>query len=340
MKKHLLPPTQKYFKANLHTHTIVSDGVMTPQEVRDLYKAEGYSILAITDHSVMVEHQDLNQEDFLILTGVEIDVDDRMSPDQDVRKRNRHFCLISKDPHRQWIPYRDPEPKPSSIPYEATNEIAGMPQIYDAEHINAVIAECNRQGNLVIYNHPCWSLESYPEYSPMKGLWGMEYRNSGSISLGYDENNSQIYQDLLKLGNRLVPVAADDMHRTHRNGMKILGNSWTMIGAEKLTYDSVIRAMEEMAVYASCGPQIHSLTWEDGMLEIECSPCQRIQVITQTRVAHLAIADGGQTITGAQFDMNRWLTRSQGKENCFFRLVVTAPDGTYAVTRAYWLDKL
>jgi hypothetical protein len=38
-------------KANFHTHTVRSDGILNPQVVADEYHAMGYSILAITDHN-------------------------------------------------------------------------------------------------------------------------------------------------------------------------------------------------------------------------------------------------------------------------------------------------
>ena len=117
MVKHLLPPVT-YYKASLHTHSTVSDGKLTPEEARDAYKAQGYSILALTDHSVMVGHQDLNQPDFLMLTGVEIDIDDRDNPNPTLRGRERHFCLIAKDPTRLWVPFKDPNPIPCSKQYE------------------------------------------------------------------------------------------------------------------------------------------------------------------------------------------------------------------------------
>ena len=78
---HLLPPVT-YYKANLHTHSTVSDGKLTPEQLRSAYKEKGYSILAITDHSVMVEHQHLSQPDFLMITGVEIDVMESFVPGQ------------------------------------------------------------------------------------------------------------------------------------------------------------------------------------------------------------------------------------------------------------------
>ena len=70
--RYLLPDTKKYYKANLHTHSTVSDGKLTPEEVKAEYKKLGYSILALTDHSVIVNHQHLNDPDFLMLTGAEI----------------------------------------------------------------------------------------------------------------------------------------------------------------------------------------------------------------------------------------------------------------------------
>ena len=39
------------YKANLHTHTTISDGSMSPQAVVDLYQQNDYTILSITDHN-------------------------------------------------------------------------------------------------------------------------------------------------------------------------------------------------------------------------------------------------------------------------------------------------
>lgn len=42
--------TTKYYKANLHTHTRVSDGDLRPHEAVDQYYQTGYHILSLTDH--------------------------------------------------------------------------------------------------------------------------------------------------------------------------------------------------------------------------------------------------------------------------------------------------
>ncbi len=338
--KHLLPPVT-YYKANLHTHSTVSDGKLTPQEIRDAYKAAGYSILALTDHSVMVQHQHLNQPDFLMLTGVEVDMEEQDNP-VNLRDRKLHICLIGKDPYRQWLPFRDPRPIASSVPYEAGCEIAGLPRKYDPESINAAIAECNRQGFLVTYNHPCWSLETYEEYAPMEGLWGMEYRNGGSVALGFDENNGRVYQDFLTLGKALMPVFADDTHSPleRRSGYPVLGDSWNMIGAGELSYKAVIEAMERGDLYGSCGPEITSLIWDESRVQLTCSPAVRVHLITHNRHAQLACAKDGELLEQAQFDLTRWVTANRSDPMAFIRLIVTAPDGTYAATRAYFVDEL
>ena len=71
MIKYLIPKEGKFYKANLHCHTTISDGVMTPQEVKDYYKERGYSVVAYTDHCIMVPHPELNDETFLALNGYE-----------------------------------------------------------------------------------------------------------------------------------------------------------------------------------------------------------------------------------------------------------------------------
>ena len=48
--KILLSKDKKQYKANLHSHSNLSDGKLSPTEMKELYKANGYDILAITDH--------------------------------------------------------------------------------------------------------------------------------------------------------------------------------------------------------------------------------------------------------------------------------------------------
>ncbi len=55
MKKHLIPENGYFYKANLHCHTTISDGNKTPEQ--DM----GYSIVAYTDHDILIPHNELLQ---------------------------------------------------------------------------------------------------------------------------------------------------------------------------------------------------------------------------------------------------------------------------------------
>ena len=69
MKKHLISENGKFYKANLHCHTTISDGKMTPEEVKEYYRERGYSVVAFTDHCIMLPHPELNDDSFLALNG-------------------------------------------------------------------------------------------------------------------------------------------------------------------------------------------------------------------------------------------------------------------------------
>jgi excinuclease UvrABC helicase subunit UvrB len=74
MKHYLIPESGQFYKANMHTHTTVSDGNLTPEAVKEHYMAKGYAVIAYTDHDVMVDHSDLNEEGkFLAITSHEVE---------------------------------------------------------------------------------------------------------------------------------------------------------------------------------------------------------------------------------------------------------------------------
>lgn len=49
------PAEPRWFKGNLHTHSLWSDGDDYPEMIADWYKREGYHFLAISDHNVLQE---------------------------------------------------------------------------------------------------------------------------------------------------------------------------------------------------------------------------------------------------------------------------------------------
>ena len=333
MHKHLLPQVKTYFKANLHTHSTISDGKLTPVEVKEAYKALGYQILCITDHYATVDHSDLNEPDFLMLTGVEINVNDK-DYHHPAYKKTYHLNLIAKDPDNLWNPGTMQRRYPGAASYEEKMHHEGMDLRYDPDSINAMIAKANEKGFLVMYNHPTWSCQSYPDYAPLKGLWGMELRNTECCLLGHNDNNFRVYKDLLTLGNPVFPLGTDDLH-----SLRALGQSWIMVGAKALTYKSVIEALEKGDFYMSCGPEITDISVEDGNLKIACSGAKQIEIETPGRLAKLFCAEE-ELLQSATYPLETFFQKYEDDPAAFLYITVTAPDGTYAVTRPYYLEEL
>ena len=65
---YLLPEKGNFYKVNLHTHSKLSDGSFTPEELKAMYSAEGYSAVALTDHRRMIPHTDLSDGRFIAFT--------------------------------------------------------------------------------------------------------------------------------------------------------------------------------------------------------------------------------------------------------------------------------
>ena len=94
------------FKANLHCHSTISDGIMTPEELKEHYKSQGYNILAYTDHEVLVLHNELNDETFLTIPGYEVQIYGDMELPKRLR-RVSHMNFYPGNPERDNIVTRN-----------------------------------------------------------------------------------------------------------------------------------------------------------------------------------------------------------------------------------------
>ena len=333
MKTELLPALPA-FKANLHAHTTLSDGGITPEDLRELYKAQGYSILAYTDHDVLIDQSALCQPDFLALNGYEIEVMEPEHPRPFGSVLTCHFCLIAKDQKNlRMIGYNKDK-------YLFANAVNLRPQLqfdrddYERVYSGPGISEMMRLGRengfFVTYNHPGWSMESYPQYAGYEGMDAMEIFNTASYEGGWAEYNDRVYDDLLRQGKRIYCVAADDVHGGGRDAC----GGWVMVFAEKLDYACVIDALEKGHFYASTGPEIRSLYVEDGKVHVACSPAHAVRFITGAR--HSASIGGGKD----------WSTHIEEAvftphpDDGYFRVDVVDDHGCHAYSNAYWLDEL
>lgn len=318
----LLPRLGEFYKANLHAHTTVSDGHLTPRELTQRYCAAGYAIVCITDHRVYNWHKDLCRDDFLCLAGYEADIN-APAEGQNTPFRTRscyHFNFFDTDAVN-----RAPGYEPPVLHNEMYEDIGA---------INTWLKAMRAQGFLPCYNHPYWSLQDVRRYIPLEGLFAMEIYNHGCEMEGLYGYAPQAYDEMLRSGQRLYCLATDDNHNAVAPDHPLSDSfgGFTMIKAASLDYHEVMQALIQGHFYASTGPQIKEAYVEDGVLVIACSPVEKIYVITDGRDTHRALAAGGQQIESARFELS-------GKEQ-WIRIDCRDSAGRHAYSRAYWRDEL
>lgn len=333
MKKYLLDGKKPYYKANLHSHTVISDGTKTPEELKQMYLQQGYSIVAYTDHNILLDHSDLCDENFLALNGYEVDITEEKDYAFD-GKKTCHLCLVALRPdnltqvcyHRSKYLFANAPQYRHLIRFDASRP--DFVREYTPDCINRIIVEGRAGGFFVTYNHPTWSLETLQEYGAYKGMNAMEIFNNSSFVGGFAEYNEREYDDILRGGERIFCIAADDNHNYESDSF----GGFTMINAEALKYEAVGDALENGAFYASQGPMIHELWFEDGKMGIRCSDAERIVLSTGIRRAETAYPDGNGPLNGAVFHVQ--------PNDRYVRITVTDAAGFHANTRAYFVDDL
>lgn len=315
MKQYLLPENGKFYKANMHCHTVLSDGCLNPAEIKKEYMARGYSIVAFTDHENFFTHNDLTDDDFLAINGYEIDISQKNVANGYFTKCYHFNAYSLNDADKRIV-----LPKPA---YE------------DIDGINKFIDSLNNTGFIVCYNHPYWSLQTLDDYRDLKGVFASEIFNYGAFNIdGIDGNQTQVYDSLLRLGNRISCIASDDNHNRSAfdHPLNDSFGGFIIIKAARLDYDTVMHAVQNGEYYASAGPEIKEFYLEGNTVSITCSPAVRISFGTAGRRGMLANAVGGKLLTQAQFSID--------PTDIYFRLEVTDDRGKRANTRAYFIDEL
>jgi len=332
MKKLLLSKEKgNFYKANLHCHTVYSDGLLTPQEIKELYKSMGYSVVAFTDHNIMIPHLELCDETFLALNGYELNISETKKDFS--QAKSCHINLVALEEsnlmqicwHREKYLLKNAVLHRDKVQFDENEP--DFERVYSPECISYVMEEGRRKGFFVTYNHPTWGMEDYNDYTNYHGMHAMEICNSGSMGAGYAEYNPRVYDDMLRAGKRIYCIAADDNHK----GAVEAGGGFTVINATELKYRTITKALEDGNFYASQGPEIYELWYEDGKIGIKCSPAEQIIFNFGNRAAKRFCSENDGTIECAEAEVK--------DNNIYVRVTVIDHKGKPANTNAYFVDE-
>lgn len=234
--------TGNWFKGNCHTHTTVSDGTRPPRAIVAAYEKLGHHFLVLTDHRLIQPDADLSTDRILVIGGIEL---------------------------------HPPSRKPACGPHHLLGlGIHTQPPIEKLEKADAraTIRWIERNGGIPVYCHPYWSGHDLDHLQEGRACIGVEVYNSVcEITRGLGDSSAH-YDHALSAGMRWSAFATDDTHRSERDA----GGGWIVVKAKTCTEKAILTAIRKGRFYASCGPEIHSLSIKRNVLRVECSPVRKI----------------------------------------------------------------
>ena len=291
----------QYFKGNLHTHTLNSDGDSTPDDVVRWYREHNYNFVTLTDHNYLTSVDGLNalhgaDEKFLVMRGEELT--DRFG--------NKPIHINGLNPV-------------SVIQTTGGSSVVDMVQ----KMIDAIRAA----GGAPSVNHPNygWAI-SADELAQLQRTRLFEVFNGhplvNNIGGGGVPGLEEVWDRMLSSGKMLYGIAVDDAHYFKRPEDKTAprpGQGWVYVRSPRLESRALVEALERGDFYSSTGVELQSVNASATALTItvktEAQSKYRIQFIgKQGAILSEAIASPATyTFKGDESYVRAKVIESNGK---------------------------
>jgi hypothetical protein len=294
-------PEAVWFKGNLHTHTLNSDGDSTPDDVVRWYRENGYNFVVITDHNYLTSVDGLNalhgaDDKFLVVKGEE--VTDRFG--------EKPIHVNGLNPDRLIKP-------------PGGRSVAGMMQ--------GMIDAIRSAGGVPSINHPNYGWAISPdELAQVQRTRLFEVFNGhplvNNLGGGGVPGLEETWDRILSSGKLLYGIAVDDAHFFKRPEDKTAprpGFGWVYVRAPRLEAGTLIDSLERGEFYSSTGVELQSLVTSARDMTItirtERQSRYRIQFIgRQGRVlTEMTTSPATYTFTGDEGYVRATVIESNGR---------------------------
>ncbi|MEA3210528.1 MAG: hypothetical protein QOE70_3585 [Chthoniobacter sp.] len=301
-------PSARWWKGNLHTHSLWSDGDDYPEMIADWYRQRGYHFLALSDHNILSDHErwisiaksrggELAFSKYLTRFGSPwVEVRD-VEGDKEVRlKMLSEFRVPFEEPGR-FLLIQSEEITGRSIHINATNlrEVILPYSGYDPEKSENVVKAMQRTINTVMEQRQRTGVPMFPHINHPNFKWAITaeelmqldnerffevYNGHPAVRNEGDERHAGtervwdiiLTERLAQLGKEVIfGVGTDDSHQYHNEPKKLSrpGRGWVMVRAAKLSVEALIAAMEAGDFYASSGVTLQEVRREKDRLSLE-----------------------------------------------------------------------
>lgn len=277
-----------FYKGNFHSHSTVSDGMLTPEQAVEVYKAHDYNFLSLSEHDIFTNYGDrFNTENFIMIPSAELSVYLYRDKGTNERLKAHHLHAIlgtsemqknAKEPlfrHLEYIPPRK------------------FFKTWTGPKVCQEVADMIRDhGCVATYNHAIWSRVTADEFIHTEGIAAYEIYNHNTVlesNTGYDVT---YWDQMLRNGKHINAFASDD---SHNEGLfEDSCGGWICIQAPELTHDAIVQNFIDGNYYSSNGPVINDWGVKDGKAWIDCSPVNHINFVAGN------IINDGVTVLGKE----------------------------------------
>ena len=245
----------KFFKGNLHCHSDLSDGKLTPEEVCRTYCEKGYDFISITDHflgmfNYPIAAPELNIEDFTVIPGAELHTSKMENGEL------WHVIALGLNP--KFTPPHQPN-------FLINNK---------SENIESLSLRLSEAGAFVSLTHPEWNGMTLLDTLKVKKVHAIEIYNHGCAIECDRGSGIAVLDQALNQGKKLNIIATDDSHFHIDDAF----GGWVMVKSEVNNAASILEALKNGNYYSSQGPDFKNIKVKEGRLEVSCSPVEKIIV--------------------------------------------------------------
>ena len=245
----------KFFKGNLHGHSDLSDGKLTPEEVCHNYIEKGYDFISITDHflgmfNYPIAVPKLNIENFTVIPGAELHTSKM--------ENGELWHVLALGLNAKFTPPLQPN-------FLINNK---------SENIESLSLRLSEAGAFVSLTHPEWNGMTLQDTLKVKKVHAIEIYNHGCAIECDRGSGISVLDQALNKGKQLNIIAADDSHFHIDDAF----GGWVMVKSEVNSEASILEALKNGNYYSSQGPDFKNIKVKEGRLEVSCSPVEKIIV--------------------------------------------------------------
>ena len=301
----------RFWRGNLHTHSTLSDGGMTPEATAAAYRSAGYDFVQLSEHFLeqfgwpIADTRRLRANDFTTLIGGELHAMATAGGDL--------WHILA-----------------AGLPLDFSRPRAG-------ESGPELARRAREAGAFVVIAHPGWSQLTIEDGRALDAAHAVEIYNHGAAMELDRGDGAYLLDRLVDEGRRLSVVAVDDAHFNHPDHDAFGG--FVEVKAESLDPDALLAALKAGRFYASQGPRLYDVRVGRDEVAVDCSPVNSIALLTG---GSRTLSRVGKQIVGASFDLAaaRREARLDDAAVKWLRAVVIDAAGRRAWTNPIWFDEV